>query len=32
MFETPVTVIGSIVGDLKRRQVGSESAWVSFRS
>ncbi|MUM16198.1 single-stranded DNA-binding protein [Mycobacterium sp. CBMA271] len=30
MFETPVTVIGSIVGDLKRRQVGSEEM-IRFR-
>lgn len=30
MFETPVTVIGSIVGDLKRRQVGSDEM-IRFR-
>ncbi|KRQ27194.1 MULTISPECIES: single-stranded DNA-binding protein [Mycobacteroides] len=30
MFETPVTVIGSIVGDLKRRQVGSDEM-IKFR-
>ncbi|MBB4855926.1 single-strand DNA-binding protein [Mycobacteroides chelonae] len=30
MFETPVTVIGSIVGDLKRRQVGTDEM-IRFR-
>ncbi|MGH3724311.1 MAG: single-stranded DNA-binding protein [Mycobacterium sp.] len=30
MFETPVTVIGTIVGDMKRRQVGSDEV-IKFR-